>query len=54
MRSVSAPFEGAGGLDHEAIQTGDGFMPCFGDHQRISEAQHMLHLWLAQTQLQPT
>src|SRR5262245_42049613 len=27
-------------------------MPGFGDHQRVGKAQHMLPLWLAQTQVQ--
>ena len=54
MRSVSAPLRGVGGIDNEAIQTGNGFMPCFRHNQRIGEAQHMLPLRLAQTQVQTT
>ena len=46
------PMRGIGGLNNEAIQTGDGFMPCFGDHQRVGKAQHMLPLGLAQMQVQ--
>ena len=46
------PMRGVGSLDHEAIQTGDGFVPCFGDHQGIGEAEHMLPLWLVQMQMQ--
>ena len=48
------PIRGVGGIDNEAIETGNGFMPCFRDDQRIGEAQHMLPLWLAQTQVQTT
>src|SRR5262245_22854742 len=46
------PIRGIGGLNNEAIQTGDGFMPCFGDHQRVGKAKYMLPLGLAQTQVQ--
>jgi hypothetical protein len=28
------PMRGVGSLDNEAIQTGDGFVPCFGDYQQ--------------------
>src|SRR2546425_11757896 len=47
------PIGGVGGIDNEAIDPGNGFMPCFRDDQRIGEAQHMLPLWLAQTQVKP-
>ncbi len=40
-------IRGVGGIDNEAIDPGNGFMPCFRDQQRIGEAQHMLQLWLA-------
>ena len=53
MRSVSAPFEGVGGIDNEPIDTSNGFMPGFRHYQRIGEAKHMLPLWLAQTEVQP-
>src|SRR6267142_498496 len=48
------PIGGVRGIDNEAIDPGNGFMPCFRDDQRICEAQHMLPLWLAQTQVQTT
>src|SRR5215510_11395456 len=46
------PLRGIGSLNNAAIQTGDGFMPCVGDHQRVGKAQHMLPLGLAQMQVQ--
>ena len=48
------PIRGVGSIDNASIETGNSFMPCFRDDQRISEAQHMLPLWLAQTQVQTT
>src|SRR2546425_4482021 len=48
------PIRGVGGIDNEAIDPGNGFMPCFRDDQRIGKTQHMLLLWLAQTQVQTT
>src|SRR2546428_5115161 len=47
-------IRGVGGIDNEAIDPGNGFMPCFRDDQRIGKTQHMLPLWLAQTQVQTT
>jgi hypothetical protein len=44
------PMGRVGCLDHEAIQTGDGFMPCFRHHKRIGYAKHMLPLRLGQTE----
>ena len=32
------PIRGVGSLDNEALQTGDGFVPGFGDPQRIGSA----------------
>jgi hypothetical protein len=48
------PIRGVGGIDNEAIKPGNGFMPYFRDDQYIGKAQHMLPLWLAQTQVQTT
>jgi hypothetical protein len=48
------PMRGVGGIDQASIETGNGFMPYFRDNERISKAQHMLPLRLAQTQLQTT
>jgi hypothetical protein len=45
------PIGRIGCLDHEAIQTGDGFMPRFRHNERIGHAQHMLPLWLGQTEV---
>ena len=45
------PIGRVGRLDHEAIQTGDGFMPRFRHNQRIGYAQHMLLLRLGQTEV---
>ena len=45
------PIRGVGCIDNKSIQTGNGFMPCFRDNQRIGEAQHMLQLWLGKAQL---
>lgn len=47
-------IRGVWGIDNESIDTGKGFMPGFRHDQRIGEAQHMLPLWLAQTEVQTT
>ena len=48
------PIRGVGGIDDEAIEPSNGFMPYFRDDQDISQAQHMLPLWLTQTEMQTT
>ncbi len=48
------PIRRVRSIDNKSINTSDGFMPCFRDDERIGEAQHMLPLRLAQTQVQTT
>src|SRR6185295_15554903 len=48
------PIRGVRGIDDESIDTGNGFLPCFRDDQRIGKTQHMVQLWFAQTQGQTT
>jgi hypothetical protein len=48
------PMRGGGSRDQETRQTGDGCVPCCGDHQRSGQASHRLPLWRGQMQGQPT
>ncbi len=38
------PLRGVGGSDTQSVPTGQGFMACVRDHQRLGEAQHLRHL----------
>jgi hypothetical protein len=39
------------GIDDEAIQTGDGFVPCVRHNQCIGQADHMLPLGLGEAEV---
>ena len=47
-----SPVGGVWGIDHQAIQTGDGFLPSFRHNKRIGSREHMPQLRFGEAYVQ--